>query len=466
MPRAGWVKAQSDQRLSDHVALGALTGTFPARLVDEVVAAAGRAEQRVRLLPARLVVYFVLAMALFADADYAEVMRHLVEGLAWQSGWRRAWTVPSTGGLAKARARLGVKPLRALFDRACVPITTPDTPGAFWRGLRLIGMDGTTLDVADTEDNLAAFGRPGSGRGEGVGAFPQLRLVGLAECGTHTCFAAALGSYATGEVTLAKELVDSLDKEMLVFADRNFLGHPLFSAFAAKAELCWRAKKNTVLPVAERFADGSFRSEVVASDDKRSRAHVLSVRVIEYTITDPGRPQAEDRYRLVTTLLDAEAYPADELAALYAERWEFESMLDEMKTHQRGSRVVLRSKSPDMVRQEIYGYLCTHYAIRALMAAAAHDQNVDPDRVSFTGALRAARRSVHEGLGVAERAITTGLHAVITELRGQLNPHRLRAAARVVKRKMSGYPVKRPQHRNHPQPTRAPADAVCILAPP
>ena len=467
MPRAGWVKPRSDQRLSDHVALGALTGTFGPSLVDEVLAETGRVQRRGRLLPARLMVYFVLGMALFSDADYAEVMRQLVEGLSWQSGWKTRWRVPSTAAITQARARLGAEPLVTLFDRACVPVASPATPGALWRGLRLVAMDGTTLDVADTDDNDAEFGRPGSGRGEGVGAFPQLRLVGLAECATHTCFAAAMGPCATGETTLAKQLLDKLGPGMLVLADRNFLSHPLFSAFAATgAQLCWRAKNNAVLPVLERYPDGSFRSEIVASDDKRTRAHVVSVRVVEYEVADPGRPDTAERYRLVTTLSGYPAYPADELAALYAQRWEFESLLDEMKTHQRGPRIVLRSKSPAMVRQEVYGFLACHYAIRVLMSAAADDAGVDPDQLSFVGALRAARRSVRQGVGVAERAVTRALARVLEEIGRQLHRRRLRAAPRVVKRKMSGYPVKRAAHRSHPQPTRTSADAVWVLRPP
>src|SRR5437867_3425886 len=373
MPRAGWVKPQDDQRLSDHVALGVLTATFPPEMVDAVVADLGREQQRHRLLPARLVVYYVLAMALFSSAGYEEVMRALVEGLAWASGWRRRWTVPSQPAITQARTRLGPEPVAELFHRGCVPLATPETPGAFWRGRRLVGMDGATLDVADTPANAAAFGRPGSGRGSGEGAFPQLRVVALAECGTHAMFAAAMGTYATGEATLARELAGALGPGMLVLADRGFTAHPLFAAFAATgADLCWRARTNAVLPVLERHADGSFRSELVSTPDKRAREHVVAVRVVEYTLDDPGRPQAErTRYRLVTTILDPDDAPASELAGLYAERWEFEAALDELKTHQRGPRVVLRSKTPEGVGQEAWGYLCTHYAIRVLLHTSA-----------------------------------------------------------------------------------------------
>jgi hypothetical protein len=469
MPRAGWVKPQDDQRLSDHVALGVLTRAFPPDLVDAVIAEAGRGQQRSRLLPARLVAYYVLAMALFSQASYEEVMRNLVEGLAWESGWRQRWQVPTKSAIFQARARLGAEPMELLFARGCVPLATPGTPGAFYRDWRLVRMDGTCLDVADTPANDETFTRPGSGRGEGVGAFPQVRLVAVAECATHAMFAAALGPYSTGEPTLARGVLDRLGPGMLCLADRGFTAHPLFTAAAATgADLLWRAKGNAVLPELERFADGSYLSEIVAAADKRTRRDVTTVRVVEYRVEDPGRPQADDvRYRLLTTILDPDAAPADDLAGLYAERWEVETALDELKTHQRGPRVVLRSKTPDGVYQEAWGYLCTHYAIRALMGTAAIDRNIDPDRVSFTRSLHAARRSVRAGLGNATRTLALALPAVLAEItRELLPPRRLRAAARVVKRKMSNYGVKRAAHRNWPHPTRQPAAAIQILAGP
>ena len=467
MPRAGWVKPETDQRLSDHVALGVLTRTFPPALVDAVLAETGRAEQRTRLLPARLVVYYVMAMALFSQASYEEVMRNLTEGLAWADGWRRGPQVPSKSAIFQARARLGVPPLQGLFDRACVPLGTPDTPGAFYRSWRVVSIDGTTIDVADTEANAGAFGRAGSGRGEGS-AFPQLRIVALGESGTHAIFAAAMASYDVGEVSLAKQLVGALRPGMLCLADRGFTAHPLFTAAAASgADLLWRAKGNAVLPVLERFPDGSFRSELVATGDKRARAGVTAVRVVEYAVADPGRPGAETtRYRLLTTIADPAAAPADELAALYAQRWEIESAFDELKTHQRGPKVVLRSKTPEGVRQEAWGYLCVHYAIRALMHAAGDDAGVDPDRISFTRSLRAARRSVRTQQGSAPQKLAAALMAAIREICAELLPRRrLRAAARVVKRKMSNYGVKRAEHRAWPHPHLPIVEAIRVLAP-
>ena len=404
MPRAGWVKPQTDQRLSDHISIGVLTRVFPPALVDRVVAEAGRRERRQRLLPARVVVYYVLGLGLYSSASYEEVMRTLVDGLAWQSGWQRPWRVPSKAALFQARRRLGSEPLRALFERVAVPLAEPATAGAFYRGWRLVGIDGTCLDVADTPANEAAFGRPGSGRGEGVGAFPQVRLVGLGECGTHALFAVAVGPLADGERTLAGRLLGALAPQMLCLADRGFYSFELWQrASASKAELVWRTKCNHRLPVNKRLSDGSYLSQIYASGDRR-RQDGVTVRVVEYEIDDPGRPAGEQRYRLLSTILEPDRAPAAELAALYAQRWEFEGALDELKVHQRGPRVVLRSKTPDGVIQEVYGHLCVHYAIRWLMHAVALESGHDPDRISFTRTLRAARRTTASHAGFSPQS--------------------------------------------------------------
>ncbi len=466
MPRAGQVRVEPGRRLSDRVALGVLTATFPRHLVDEVIEATGRREKRHRLLPAHLTVYYVLAMTLFSSAGYEEVMRSLTEGLAWSSDGEDSYELPSQVAITKARARLGPEPLALLFARACVPLATPATRGAFYRGWRLASMDGTTVDVADTPANAEVFGRAGTGRGEGS-AFPQLRMLALGECGTHAVIAAVMDSYAVGEQTLANKLVPALRPGMLCLADRGFTAHPLMSAAVATgADVLWRAKGNAVLPVLERHPDGSFRSELVASTDKYSRADVLPVRVIEYAIDDHARPGAKDTtYRLVTTILDPADAPAGELAALYAQRWEIESIFDELKTHQRGPRVILRSRTPEGVYQEAWGYLCVHYALRALIHAAANHGDLDPDRISFTKAMHAARRSVRTApTGTVTPA--TALHRAITEILHPLLPNRrLRANARVVRRKMSNYNVKRAQHRNWPTPTQPIGNAVRILSP-
>ncbi len=468
MPRAGQVRVEPGERLSDRVALGVLTATFPRWLVDEVIEATGRREQRNRLLPAHLTVYYVLAMTLFSSSGYEEVMRSLTEGLTWASDGEDRYGLPSQVAISKARARLGPKPLTELFDRACVPLATPATRGAFYRDWRLVSIDGTTIDVADTAANATVFGRAGTGRGDGA-AFPQVRIVALGECGTHAVIAAQMDSYAVGEVSLAKALVaGGLQPGMLCLADRGFTAHPLFKAAAANgAALLWRAKANAVFPVLERLPDGSFLSELVASTDKYRRQDVLAVRVVEYAINDEGRPGAQGTtYRLVTNLFDPAAAPADELAELYAQRWEIESIFDELKTHQRGPRVILRSRTPDGVYQEAWGYLCVHYALRALIHTAADHGDVDPDRISFTKALHAARRSVRTGL-TATVNLAAAVHRATSELLHALLPtRRPRANARVVRRKMSNYNLKRAAHRNWPNPTLPIGNTIHTLQPP
>ena len=397
MPRAGWVKPRTDQRLSDHISIGVLTRAYPPQLVDRILVASGRTEQRHRLLPARVMVYYAMALALFSESSYEEVMRNLIEGLDWSAGWREEWKVPSKVAIAKARARLGPEPLRALYEEAARALATPRSEGAFLGELRLMAIDGTTLDLADTEANEAAFGRPGSARGEGRAAYPQLRAVGLAECGTHAITDVALGPIGRGEGNLAGELWGSVGEGMLLLADRGFWSFQAWKAASSGgAELLWRVRKNLVLAVEEVLADGSYRSRIYDSAD-RKRAEPIEVRIVEYELADPAL--GGERYRLATTLLDPKIASAEQLAATYPQRWEFETALDELKTHQRGPRLVLRSKSPDGVYQEVYGHLLVHYAIRALMHEVAIDAGRDPDRLSFTRALRVVRRSARAGPG-------------------------------------------------------------------
>jgi len=394
VPRAGQRKPLSDSRLTDHISIGVLTRVFPPELVDGVVAEAGRRERRQRLLPARVVVYYVLALALFADSSYEEVMRQLVEGLSWESGWERVWEVPSKVAIYKARQRLGREPLELLFKAVAAPLAGESTRGAFYRSLRLVSLDGTCLDVADTDENEKAFGRPGTGRGQGVGAFPQLRLVALAESATHAIFDAALGPYTSSEQALADRLWDSLSGGMLCLADRNFYSFERFQkAHATGAQLLWRVRSDIGLPRAQTLPDGSYLTHISKADHGRARRRGPEARVVEYRLDDPVLSEEDQRFRLITTMLDPKKAPASELAALYPQRWEFESALDELKTHQRGPRVVLRSKHPDGVYQEAYGHLATHYAIRRVMHDAALGADLVPHRLSFIRSLRAARRS-------------------------------------------------------------------------
>jgi hypothetical protein len=370
-----------------------LTRAFPPELVDEVVAGCGRVEQRHRLLPARVVVYFVLAMCLFSGQGYEEVARLLSHGLEETGRWQRTWRVPTTAAIGRARLRLGPEPLKALFARVCRPVATAETAGAWYRGWRLVAVDGTTFDLPDTEANSGFFGRPGSSRGQGRSAYPQARLAALVECGTHAVFAAEAGPLAVHERVLARRLFGSLGAGMLLLADRGFLGFDLWRAAATTgADLLWRAKNNTVLPLLASFDDGSYLSEIVAAKDKNRRTDPIRVRVIEYTLGPRGAEGTV--YRLVTTILDPRAAPAAELALLYAQRWEIETTLDEIKTHQGGPRLVLRSRHPAGVEQEIFAFLLVHHALRDLMHQAARQAGHDPDRISFTRTLCVARRHV------------------------------------------------------------------------
>ncbi len=402
MPRAGWVKPESDQRLSDHISLGVLTRVFPPDLVDAVLAECGRVEVRHRLLPARVVVYYVLGLALFSSSSYEEVMRMLVAGHSWATGWSHDWSIPTKAALFQARKRLGPEPLQVLYDKAVVPLADPQVAGGFYRSWRLMSMDGLCLDVADTEANVERFGRPASSRGDGRGgAFPQVRVLGLAECGSHAIIDAAVGAYRQGEQTLVESVLRSLLPGMLLLADRGFFSYTLWDkARATGADLVWRIKSNAVLPVEKRYSDGSFASRIYpGTKARRNHTNGIDVRVVEYTLA-PGDTDADERtYRLMSTITDPDAAPAAELAQLYTQRWEIETAFDELKTHQRGPGMVLRSKMPDGVIQEVYGYLCVHYAIRWLMHSAATDYGHDPDRLSFTRSLRAARRttSSHPG---------------------------------------------------------------------
>ena len=391
MPRAGWLKPVSERRLADLVSVGVLTRTFPPGLVDEVIAGAGRTEQRNRLLPARVMAYFSIGMALHSEGSYEDVLALLTDGLSWVSGVDEPMVLPSKSAIFQARVRLGSEPLEALFGRVAEPLAGAETPGCWLAGRRLVAIDGMCLDVADTVENDSWFGRAGVNKGERA-AFPQARVVAVAECGTHAMFDAVVGAYTTSENTLAQKLVDRLQPGMLVLADRGLCGFPLWSRAAATgADLLWRAMPNMKPRHVETLTDGTWLAELRPGGNAARHTEPLTIRVIDYELDD-GRAN-DTTYRLFTTLLDPDEAPAVELAVAYAQRWEIEGTFDELKTHQRGARTVLRSKSPVLVLQEIWGHLCCHYAIRTLMWEAADHAKVDPDRVSFGAALRIARRS-------------------------------------------------------------------------
>lgn len=377
--------------MSDHVSLGVLTRVFPPDVVDAVIVRTGAGEQRSRLLPSRLMVYYVMALALFSAGSYEEVMRSLLAGMEWISGRFRHWQMPTKAAIFKARTRLGSTVMAELFAETAKPLAVPGGPG-FLGSWRLVSVDGTCLDLADTDANERAYGRPGTAT-DLKSAYPQARVLGLVECGTHAVIGAVVSGCSTSEQDLYPGLLHRLEEGMLAMADRGFFSYTAWKDSAGTgAQLLWRVKANAVLPVLEDLADGSYLSAIYANPKaRRNHTDPVRVRVIEYTVST-GDTSSE--FRLITTILDPHAASAEDLADAYAKRWEIESCFDELKTHQRGPSVVLRSKTPDGVLQEIYGYLCVHYAIRSLIGGVAHHFEEDPLRFSFTRTLRAARRSL------------------------------------------------------------------------
>ena len=371
--------------------MGLLARHIPPGTVWEVLTRHGRHSRRERLLPAPFLVYLVVALSLYMPYALREVLRCVVEGLRSLDFPGVPQTVIATkAAISHARIRLGWEVMGELFDRVARPLATPKTPGAWYRGWRLVAVDGVSLAVPYTEANAAAFGLHASGNGEG--AFPLVRLATLVEVGTHGVFRAAMDAYGRSESSIAEELLPGLGPEMLLIEDRGFVGYEWWKKTRATgAEVLCRVRSNMRFPCHERLEDGSYLS--VLRPPKSIQEGPIAVRVIAYTLE--GVSGADPVYRVVTSLLDPEAAPATELAALYHERWESETTFDEFKTHLRGgAQVVLRSKTPDLVRQEVYGLLLAHYAVRAVMHDAALVAGEDPDRISFIHTVRVLRRKL------------------------------------------------------------------------
>jgi hypothetical protein len=389
-------------RITDHISLGVVAKTFPAAKVHKVLEATGKTSKRQRDLPSHVVVYYVIALALYMNSSCREVLRCLLEGLQWLRGPSSPIKVTGKSGISQARTRIGWKPLQQLHDAVVGPIAMPETKGAWYRGRRLVSLDGSTLDVADDPANEDAFGRPGASRGSS--AFPQIRFVSLVESGTHVLFGTRMAGCGTSELALAMDVLDNLKPGMLCLADRNFFGFAFWDrARETGADLLWRVRNNSRLPREEPLTDGSYLSRIYACErDRRHQANGVTVRVIDYRLE--GVADADPLYRLVTTILDPITAPAAELAALYHERWEIETALDELKTHLRGARIVLRSKTPDLVRQEFLGLMMAHFAVRSLIHDAALQADEDPDRLSFLHAVRVIRRKLPAFVALPPRA--------------------------------------------------------------
>jgi hypothetical protein len=379
-------------RITDYISLGVITKTFPLSSIGPVLSNTGKSSIRQRDLPAQVVVYYVIALALYMQSSYREVLRCLLEAVQWLRDPSVGVRGAGKSGISQARTRLGWEPLRQLHDELVKPVAVRSTRGAWYRSWRLVSLDGSTLDVADEKANEDAFTRPGASRGSS--AYPQVRFVSLVENGTHVLFGSQMDSYRTGEITLAKAVLPRMRSGMLCLADRNFFGFELWQlAQATGADLLWRMKKNMRMACEKRLTDGSYLSRVYPSErDWRHKTNGIVLRVVDYRLE--GIEGSEPIYRLATTVLDPGKAPAGELAALYHERWEIETAFDELKTHLRGAKIILRSKTPDLVRQEFYGLLMAHFAIRGLMHEAALKADEDPDRLSFLHAVRVIRRKM------------------------------------------------------------------------
>jgi len=425
----------------------------PEQRLAAILSRCGRASQRRRRLPAESVAWLVVAMALFAADSIPKVWRRLHP--------TRDEPEPDDSAFTQARRRLGVAPLRRLFLETARPIATHQTVGASYRGWRLMGLDGTTLDLPDTPDNARTFGRPTTGRAEG--AFPQVRLLALCELGTHAVCGLAIKPLCHGEPSMVGQLLDHLGPGMLLIWDRGFFSYDLIAAVVRRgAHLLARVKSNTVLRPIRHLADGSYRAKIYPSAaDRRRDMRGLVVRVVEYTHDDPNRPGAGERHRLITDLTNPEDLPAREAPLVYHERWEQELAFDEIKTHLSGRAVPIRSKTPAGVVQEVYGLVVAHYVVRRVMHDAAVVAVQDPDRLSFIDSLRVLQCQLHES---PHMATETWYQRLLHEVRRQeLRPRRDRWYPRVIKRKMSNWMKKRPEHRNPPQPTKPFREAVVLL---
>ena len=377
--------------IAEHLSIGLLARSYPRKKIQSILARLGLGSKRVRDLPAEALVYYVIALGLFMAVSTGEVLRSLVEGLRWLEGSPKL-KLAGKVAISQARSRLGASPLRMLWEETSEVIGQPNQPGCFYRGFRLMAMDGSTLDVPDTEPNLEYFGRQKASRGQS--AFPQLHFVSLCECGPHAILAVTMAPSREAEITLAEKLVPFLKPEMLCLADRLYGSYHLWKlASSTGAQLLWRSRHNAILPEEKSLEDGSYLSTIYPSQlARRHKDQGIVVRVIDYTIE--GIKQSEPLYRLITTLLDPVSAPAMELAQLYTQRWEIEGVLDELKTHLRGGQVVLRSKTPALVEQEFYGLMLAHRAVRSLMNEASRQEEIDPDSLSFSHTVNIVRRKL------------------------------------------------------------------------
>ena len=379
-------------RLSDFLSTSLLSRVYPASEINELLDKHQCNSRRLRSFPSTAAVYYCMALSLYPEAAYADVFDAVAQGLAWQNHAEVPARIKASS-ISATRTRLSWPIFKELQERVCQPLAREDScPQAFYRGLRLMAIDGSHFEVPDEPSNSAAFGYPGSRTG--VAGYPQAQCAALIECGTHAVIGANIGAYRDAEWTVCQPLLAHLNSSMLCMADRGFNGYEHWcSARATGAQLLWRCASNRQLPVIKQLDDGSFLSEIRPSKGpaRKDNNTAVTVRVIEYTL--PRTKGEETRYRLLTTLLDGNAAPALELAAIYHERWEVESVFDELKTPLHQRRRVFRSKTADLVRQEFYGWVLAHYAVRWLMHAAGSEHKVQPRQLSFVANVQLLRRA-------------------------------------------------------------------------
>jgi hypothetical protein len=455
---------EAESKFCRELTMEAIAQAVPLAEVQAVLAETSVCEQRVRKLNMLVTVLLTIAMNIYTRSSIGEVMSKIAQGL------RYIWPDPeyrvaNDSAISQRRYQLGARPLVALFHRVCRPLATPETSGAFLFGLRLMAIDGSSEDVPDTPENAAVFGRYHGDRGDS--AFPQIKTVYLAECGTHAIVDAGLWPCHTSERLGGFRMLRSVGPGMLVMWDTGFHNFDMVQAAVDRgAQVLARLPAHVRPHLVRRLKDGSYLATIRPSAyARRKRGECLLVRIIEYTITDPNLPHAGEIHRLLTTLLDPQRYPALELACAYHERWEIELVIDETDTHQRLADRPLRSLKPVGVIQELYALLIAHYAIRCLMHEAALQMQIDPDRLSFTHALNVLQEAIPEFQMTAADLLPKLYSRLLNDLAAKPLPERrLRTNPRVVKRKMSNFRLKRPEHYNWPQPfARSFREAVALI---
>lgn len=455
--RARRLRRRAARTAPDALPVPYLQGLYhllPPEQVEDILRRTGRGQRRRRRLPAAAVLWLVIGLGFLPHPSIPKVWRAFHPSSAGPE--------PTDAAFSQARARLGAAPLRHAFARVAQLLATPLTRGAFYRGWRLMAWDGTVLDLPDTPDNARIFGYPGHATGQG--AFPQLRLLALCEVGTHAICAAQIKPIRCQEGAMADTLIRSLQSDMLLLWDRAFLSYERVCAVRVRgAHVLARVKRTQLGQREQELPDGSYLCRLCPGQRGLRRGDGLLVRVIEYTHDDPARPGCGEVHRLMTTVLDPVALPAAEAPLVYHERWEEELVIDEIKTHLSGRALLVRSKSPAGVVQEVYGLLLAHYVMRAVMHEAALQSDLDPDQLSFTNTVWVVRYHLPE---VMWKNQDRWYKDLIEEVRCQvLRPRRERWYPRVLKKTQADYPKKRPHHQHPPQPRGPFAEAIVVLGP-